>query len=155
MKAYASTLAVLGLQTQEKVSRYKVRRDAGSGPSGATALIEVRNGMVPFSSVATLASLLRINAADLLAVVGLSPRTATRRKSEGFLMADEADRLLRVARVFEEAIRVLGSQEKASAWLRADHPMLGNLAPYRLLDSDAGAKAVTDELIRIDFGDFA
>jgi uncharacterized protein (DUF2384 family) len=33
--------------------------------------------------------------------------------------------------------------------------MLGDAAPYLLLDSDAGAKAVTDELIRIDFGDFA
>jgi uncharacterized protein (DUF2384 family) len=33
--------------------------------------------------------------------------------------------------------------------------VLGDTAPDCLLDSDAGAKTVSDELIRIDFGDFA
>jgi putative toxin-antitoxin system antitoxin component (TIGR02293 family) len=146
---------VLGLQAREKKSRYKARARGSGHPAGTTALVEVRNGMVPFAVVSTLARILEIEARDLLPVIGMTARTATRRKTEGFLTADEADRVLRVARVLEEAMRVFGSQEKAANWLRTAHPMLSDAAPYRLLDSDAGAKAVTDELIRIDFGDFA
>jgi putative toxin-antitoxin system antitoxin component (TIGR02293 family) len=153
MKAYASTLGVLGLRTGEKASRYKVRAQARPAPSAA--LVEVQDGMVPFAAVGTLARILGIEARDLLAVVGLKARTATRRKAEGVLTADEADRLLRVARVLEEATRVFGGRDKAALWLRTVSPVLGDTAPYCLLDSDAGAKTVSDELIRIDFGDFA
>ena len=60
-----------------------------------------------------------------------------------------------MARVLEEATRVFGSEEKAATWLRATHPMLGDAPAYLLLDSDAGAKSVSDELVRIDFGEFA
>lgn len=152
MKAYASTLAVIGLQVREKQPRYKA---GGQGSGPPAALVEVRNGMVPFASVGSLAQLLGIDARDLLTVVGMTVRTAARRKAEGALTADEADRLLRVARVLEEATRVFGTREKAAAWLRTASPVLGDVVPYRLLDSDAGAKSVSDELIRIDFGDFA
>ncbi len=90
----------------------------------------------------------------LLGVVGIAARTAARRKAERFLKPDEADRVLRVARVFEEAARVFGGHAKAAAWLRARHPLLGGAAPFELLGSDAGAKAVSDELVRIEHGDF-
>jgi putative toxin-antitoxin system antitoxin component (TIGR02293 family) len=146
---------MLGLEAREKQARYRARRRTASRRPSAATLVEVRDGAVPFSSVTALAHILGIEPSKLLAVIGISARTATRRKTEGFLMADEADRLLRVARVVEEAVRVFGTREKASTWLRTSHPMLGEIAPYRLLDSDAGAKTVTDELIRIDFGDFA
>jgi uncharacterized protein (DUF2384 family) len=33
--------------------------------------------------------------------------------------------------------------------------MLGDTAPVDLLDSDAGARSVSDELVRVDYGDFA
>jgi len=155
MKAYASTLAVLGLEAREKEPAYKARGQASRRAAGPAPLVEVRDGMVPFTAVNTLARILVIEPRDLLAVLGMSVRTATRRKTEGFLMADEADRLLRVARLLEEATRVFGDQQKAATWLRTTSPVLGDLAPFRLLDSDAGAKSVSDELIRIDFGDFA
>jgi putative toxin-antitoxin system antitoxin component (TIGR02293 family) len=63
--------------------------------------------------------------------------------------------VLRIARVVEESARVFGGYEKAAAWLRARHPLLAGAAPFALLGSDAGAKSVSDELIRIDHGDFA
>ena len=155
MKAYASTLGVLGIPAQEKRSRYKVRAQGAPAPAPGLALVEVRDGTVPFAAVGTLALALGVEAQALLAVVGMTPRTAARRKAEGSLTAGEADRLLRVARVLEEATRVFGTQEKAAGWLRTVAPLLGGVEPYRLLESDAGAKAVSDELIRIEFGDFA
>jgi putative toxin-antitoxin system antitoxin component (TIGR02293 family) len=155
VKAYASTLAVLGLYAREKQSRHKRHAQASALPAGPAGLIEVRDGVVPFAALTTVATLLGVQAADLLKVIGMTQRTAARRKTDGFLTADEADRLLRVVRVIEEATRVFGSQEKAALWLRTAAPILGNVEPFRLLESDAGAKAVSDELIRIDFGDFA
>jgi putative toxin-antitoxin system antitoxin component (TIGR02293 family) len=155
MKAYASTLGVLGVPAQEKRSRYRVRSQGTPLPAAGPALVEVRDGTVPFAAVSTLAQALGVEAQALFAVVGMTPRTAARRKAEGALTAAEADRLLRVARVLEEATRVFGTQEKAATWLRTTAPVLGGIEPYRLLESDAGAKAVSDELIRIEFGDFA
>jgi putative toxin-antitoxin system antitoxin component (TIGR02293 family) len=63
--------------------------------------------------------------------------------------------LLRVAGVVEDATRIFGTEEKASRWLITPHPLLGNVSPLSLLDSDAGTRLVADELIRIDHGDFA
>jgi putative toxin-antitoxin system antitoxin component (TIGR02293 family) len=147
---------VLGLEAREKQSRYKSRaQQADALSAGPAGLVEVRDRVVPFSALTTVAQLLGVTAHDLLQVVGMTPRTAARRKTDGFLTADEADRLLRVARVIEEGTRVFGSREKAALWLRTVAPILGNVEPFRLLESDAGAKAVSDELIRIDFGDFA
>jgi uncharacterized protein (DUF2384 family) len=50
---------------------------------------------------------------------------------------------------------VFGGYGKAAVWLHARHPLLAGAAPFTLLGSDAGAKSVSDELIRIDHGDFA
>lgn len=155
MKAYASTLGMHGVPALERQSRYKVRAQGAPLPASGPALVEVRDGTVPFAAVSTLAQALGVEAQALLAVVGMTPRTAARRKADGALTAAEADRLLRVARVLEEATRVFGTQEKAATWLRTMAPLLGSIEPYRLLESDAGAKAVSDELIRIEFGDFA
>jgi putative toxin-antitoxin system antitoxin component (TIGR02293 family) len=144
---------MIGLRVQEKQARYRVK--GGKRRPAPAALIEVGEGSIPFAAIASLTRRLGVEPGDLLATIGISSRTAARRKTQGALSTEEADRLLRVARVLEEAIRVFGDAEKAAAWLRTAHPMLGGAAPYRLLDSDAGAKSVSDELIRIDCGDFA
>lgn len=88
-------------------------------------------------------------------VIGLAPRTALRRQREGYLKPYEADRLLRVGRVFEEATRVFGSETKAARWLATPSVALSDALPLSLLDSDAGTQVLADELTRIDFGDFA
>jgi putative toxin-antitoxin system antitoxin component (TIGR02293 family) len=125
-----------------------------SGSSGSQ-LVEVEPDSVSFAAVTKLSEKLGVSATSLLNVIGIPERTRTRRRQEGFLKADEADRLLRVARIFEEAVRVFGTEEKAAAWLRTVSPFLYGVAPFTLLDSDAGAQAVSEELVRIDFGDFA
>ena len=86
--------------------------------------------------------------------MGIPQRTRSRRR-DGLLKADEADRLLRIARVFAEAIRVFGSEENARFWLKTPAPLFEDSAPLTSLDSNSGAHAETEELVRIDFGDFA
>jgi putative toxin-antitoxin system antitoxin component (TIGR02293 family) len=155
MKADRATLAALGRTAAERRATYRVkaRRSAASGSPGP--LIDLDARTLPFAAVATLAARVGVTPEALLEVVGIPPRTAARRKHEGFLKPDEADRLLRVARVVEESARVFGGYPRAAAWLRARHPLLGGEAPLALLGSDAGAKSVSDELVRIDHGDFA
>jgi putative toxin-antitoxin system antitoxin component (TIGR02293 family) len=110
---------------------------------------------VPFSSVEHLAKRLGVDTSSLLDLIGIPERTRFRRRHDGFLKPDEADRLKRIARVFGEAVRVFGSEAKAALWLKTPSPLLKDSAPLGYLDSDAGAKTVSEEIIRIDFGDFA
>ncbi len=118
-------------------------------------LVEIRPHSVPWSSIGHMSGKLGVATSELLSVIGMAERTALRRQKEGYLKPDEADRLLRVGRVFEEASRVLGSDTKAAQWLGTPSIALFQSKPLSLLDSDAGTQAVTEELTRIDFGDFA
>jgi putative toxin-antitoxin system antitoxin component (TIGR02293 family) len=47
---------------------------------------------------------------------------------------------------------VLGSEDKASAWLRRPNRALDNELPIRLLDTDVGARQIEDLLGRIAHG---
>jgi len=142
MKAFSSTIALV------RTGRPMVKSPRGT-------LVEIRVRSLPWSSVAHLSGKLGIPVSELLLVIGISERTALRRQKEGYLKPEEADRLLRVARVLEEASRVFGSEAKAARWLSQPSVMFSDAAPVMLLESDAGTQVVTEELIRIDFGDFA
>ena len=156
MKAYRATLAALRTTVAERRAGYRARARASTAPpASAGPLIDLDARTVPFAALNTLAERIGVTLEEILAVAAISARTAARRKAERFLKPEEADRVLRIARVVEESARVFGGYEKAAAWLRARHPLLAGAAPFALLGSDAGAKSVSDELIRIDHGDFA
>jgi putative toxin-antitoxin system antitoxin component (TIGR02293 family) len=155
MKAHRATLAALATTAAERRAGYRVKARGSPAAPSSGPLVDLDPRALPFSAVTTLAERVGVTLEELLAVVGIPARTAARRKAGRFLKPDEADRVLRVARVVEEGARVFGGYGKAAAWLRARHPLLAGEAPFRLLGSDAGAKAVSDELIRIDHGDFA
>jgi putative toxin-antitoxin system antitoxin component (TIGR02293 family) len=154
MKVHTATLASLGLVAEEPRRRYGARRSPVPVPA-PDALADLSQVQVPYGAIEVVAERLGVEPESLLEIVGMAPRTAARRKAGGQLKPDEADRLFRIVRVFDEAVRVFDSPVKAAIWLRTPHPLLWQFAPVRLLDSDAGAKAVTDELIRIEYGEFA
>lgn len=98
----------------------------------------------------------KLDVADMviLDVSGISLRTFHRRQQQDEpLSPDEADRVLRIARVAGEAERVFGDAEKSRRWLARVNPLLG-AAPLSLLATDAGSRDVEAELMRIDWGDF-
>jgi len=106
---------------------------------------------VPFAEVESLSVRLAVASATVL---GVTPRTAARRKREG-LSKDETDRVLRLTRVFEEAIRVFGTERKAALWLSRPKPMFSGVTPLSLMDTDTGADTVRAEIGRIEYGIFA
>ena len=68
------------------------------------------------------------------------------------MRADESDRLIRVARVGAQAVEVLGTEERAAAWLHRPNRALGNRLPLDLLSTDLGAKQVEEALSRTEHG---
>ena len=119
--------------------------------------VPVRAGLrgLDASVVGTLAGKLSVDEPAVLKLASIRARTFQRRKSDRAPLTEtEADRVLRVARIAQEAERVFGDAAKARSWL-AKHSALLGAAPLELLGTDAGARDVEAELTRIEWGDFA
>lgn len=144
------------MKTAESVLELVTDSKPRSKPRGRNdQLVDIRPKSVPWSSVGSFSKRLGIEPAELLRLIGVTERTALRRKAEGYLKPDEADRLLRIGRVLEEATRIFGEESRAARWLTHSHPMFYDALPLSYLDSDGGTQAVMRELIRIDYGEFA
>jgi putative toxin-antitoxin system antitoxin component (TIGR02293 family) len=86
-------------------------------------------------------------------VLGVSPRTLDRFapvKSNARIKPAVSDRLYRAAKVVALAEEVLEDRGQALEWLAAKQAGLGNRIPFELLETEAGAREVEDELERIE-----
>jgi len=112
----------------------------------------VRKGL-PATSVSVLAEKLGTGNTVLSRTLGIPQRTLTRRLSQGSrLTAAESDRTVRLARVYANAVEMLGDEEKAVEWLHTPNRALGGERPLDQIDTDLGARAVEDILGRIAYG---
>jgi len=112
----------------------------------------IREGL-PATSVTMLAQKLAIGNAVLLEKLGIPQRTMTRRLSQhGRLTAAESDRAARLARVFANAVEMIGEEERAVQWLLTPNRALDGQRPLDQLDTDVGAREVEDLLGRIAYG---
>lgn len=112
----------------------------------------VRQGL-PASSLVALAEKLHVGNNVLSRKLGIPQRTLTRRLSQhSRLTAAESDRTVRLARVYANAVEMIGSEENAVEWLRTANRALGGERPLDQLDTDLGARAVEDVLGRIAYG---
>lgn len=107
---------------------------------------------LPYASLEAVMVKFGLARREAASALHLPQRTIARRKKERKLRADESDRLLRLARLGAHATYVLGSEEKASRWLRRPNRALGNQVPLELLESDIGARQVEEVLGRIEYG---
>jgi putative toxin-antitoxin system antitoxin component (TIGR02293 family) len=112
----------------------------------------VREGL-PVTSLSILAQKLDLGSTILSRKLRIPLRTLTRRLSKGSrLTAAESDRTVRLARVFADAIEMIGDEDKAAEWLQTPNRALGGGRPLDQLDTDVGARAVEDILGRIAYG---
>jgi putative toxin-antitoxin system antitoxin component (TIGR02293 family) len=112
----------------------------------------VRKGL-PAASVSALAERLHVANNVLSRKLGIPQRTLTRRLSKASLLTPaESDRTVRMARVYADAIEMIGDEEKAIEWLNTPNRALGGETPLDQLDTDLGARTIEDILGRIAYG---
>lgn len=77
-------------------------------------------------------------------------RTFTHRKAgEGRLTMDESDKLIRAASIQSLAYEVLGSEEKALAWLHKERKLFDGLSAMEAMKTEHGAQQVQEALIQL------
>lgn len=101
-----------------------------------------------------IAAAIGVGKETLARKLNINAQTLRKRKSR-MLSADEAEKSLRVARVFAFATEVLGSENDARYWLNQNIPALGGKRPLDLLDTDVGTQEVTNLLGGIKWGMYA
>jgi putative toxin-antitoxin system antitoxin component (TIGR02293 family) len=112
----------------------------------------IRAGL-PATIINVLADRLTMHRADVAKRLGIPQRTLTRRLSQhARLTTDESDRAARMARIIALALKILGSNEKASSWLRSPNRALRGKPPIDEIGTDPGYRAVEDVLYAIAYG---
>lgn len=144
-EAYMETEAIVEILGGRKVLGKTIKN-----PDDLTHMI--RKGL-PVGSVTALAEKLHMGNTVLSQRLGIPQRTLTRRLSQGSLLtAAESDRTVRMARVYANAVEMIGDEEKAIKWLSTPNRALGGKRPLDQLDTDTGARMVEDILGRIAYG---
>lgn len=91
-----------------------------------------------------------------IALIDVPRRTMTRRKAEGRFLPGESDRLLRVARLFAQALELFeGDRDAATGWLTAAQSALGHVTPLDLARTEVGSREVEQLITRLEHGVFS
>lgn len=141
------------------VPENKKRTDGFSIP-GVTAgdlmvcVNAIKKGL-PVSVVDDLCRELELSRSALAKRVGIPERTLMRRMQVGRLTSGQSERVVRLARLFDRTIQVLGSKERARRWLNAPRAQLDGHTPLDMADTELGAEEVTHLLGRIEHGVFS
>ena len=114
---------------------------------------EIERGL-PLSTLEEFSAYSGIAVKDLLEVVIPARTLKHRRQRQEPLNLDESDRLARVARMYELAVKVYGDREDGRKWLCGKKGRFDDRTALEMLRSEAGEKAVKDFLIQIDEGMF-
>jgi putative toxin-antitoxin system antitoxin component (TIGR02293 family) len=77
-----------------------------------------------------------------------------RRKGSGLLSIEESDKLIRAAKIQALATEVLGSEEKATAWLHKPRRIFDGFSAMEQMKTELGAQLVEEALIQLDEGYF-
>jgi putative toxin-antitoxin system antitoxin component (TIGR02293 family) len=108
-----------------------------------------------FSSLARLQKAMGLPWERISHFVGIAPRTLTRREAEGKLRADESDRVLRAASIFEMTLDLFeGNISAARQWLLARQAGLGGEVPLEFASTEVGAREVENLIGRLEHGVF-
>ena len=101
-----------------------------------------------------LAELFGAAAGEFAEVVGIDPRTLTRRRNEGKLTTRESSSLYHLLVLYVHALDVLGGPEAVRNWLHAPEADFADMKPFELLDTAPGIQEVDQLLGRIEHGVF-
>jgi putative toxin-antitoxin system antitoxin component (TIGR02293 family) len=116
-------------------------------------IIKVKKGL-PVSSFEKLRKKLGVSDNFLSQIVNIPKRTLTRRKQQGKFNTNESEKVLRIARLYDQALEVFEDQQAAEKWLKEPARGLGEAIPLKYARTELGAREVERLLIRIEHGVF-
>jgi len=143
----ASKVAVAEMLGGKKV----LKRDVSSLRDLRDILLEG----LPYGAFVVLTGKLRLGREEASRALTISNRTLVRRKAAKRFRIDESDRIARLARITARAIETLGTEAKATNWMRTPNRALGGAVPLYLTSTDIGARQVEEVLARIEHGIFS
>lgn len=114
----------------------------------------VNQGVSTSLLITLLATYDRVSKQEVYAVIGISEKTAGRRKDE-MLPREAADATLALIEITSLAESVLGSHAEAEQWLVTPALGLDGRKPIDLIATRAGAEMVKAHLVRMDHGVYA
>jgi len=114
-------------------------------------LVEAVKRGLPTASVEHMVRDDLLSTEEVYALIAPKRTWQLRKQRRKPLTAAESEKAARLARIFALAIDAFQNPEKAARWLRRRSRVLGRM-PIDLLDSEAGARLVEEELLRITWG---
>lgn len=117
-------------------------------------LARVESG-VPVSTMTDFVASSGIPLKDIYSIVIPARTLKHRRARREPLSRDESDKLARLVRVFDQAVRVFADIDLARTWLNKPKKRFDGRAPLEMLQTDTGTRLVEEFLVQIDYGMFA
>ncbi len=117
------------------------------------ALIRELPSRVSFRALESLSRESGMSIPEIAFVIAVPERTLARRKVKGRFPLEEAERLLRLSRVFESAVALFeGDVAAAMTWLRAPERALDNHTPLDYVRTELGAREVENLIGKLEHG---
>lgn len=107
---------------------------------------------LPYAAFMRLQERLALPAAELAEASGVNVRTLARRKHAGRLDPNESDRIVRLARLYGLAHRLLESDDTTRRWLTSPKRALAGATPLAYAATEVGAREVEALLGRLAHG---
>ena len=135
------------------------RRDTGGSLALKTAsvseTIRLLDRGLPYKALLQFQKSSGLSIATISRLLRIPQRTLMRRRATGRLDPNESERLLRIAGVFDDAIRLFaGDVDGARHWLNTPSKELDNQPPLEFAKSEIGAREVHDFIGRLEHGVF-
>lgn len=114
---------------------------------------EIERGL-PLNMLEEFSAYSGIAVRDLMDVVIPARTLKHRRQRNEHFNIDESDRLARVARIFELAVKVYGSCDDGRRWLTSSMRRFDGKTALSMLRTESGKQAVEEFLVQIEEGMF-
>ena len=132
---------------------------AKSLPKPLTALLQLNlariESGVPTATMAEFVTSSGLPLKDVYEVVIPARTLKHRRARKEPLSRDESDKLARLARIFDHAVRVFDGRERARLWLEEPKRRFAGRTPLAMLATETGGRLVEEFLGQIEYGMFA
>ena len=125
----------------------------GLKSSNTVQLLEQVETGLPYKALERLQHNIAVSTLQLAELLRIPPRPLARRKSEGRLQPAESDRLLRLSRIFVQALKLFeGDFHGARAWLFSPQPAFAGHTPIEFAKTELGAREVEHVIGRLEHG---